>query len=1651
MHMVFRPAVLAACVAMLVACDQSDQPANQTNPPTTAAVNSSPATSTAPASNTAAVSVAKPKISEEELAKQYMGQAMRVVDASEVEYQGASTILLSFSVPIKKDQSFSSLINLIDKKTGKVDGAWELSEDGFSLRMRHIEPNRELTVTTKNILGVNGNKASDEFSTTIKTRNLMSTVGFASSGSLLPTEIIGGLPVTTINVKDVNVEYFRVKPEDIPRFLSNLYSSNSISSWEFEDIKPHLEFVYTGYYKLDPEANTRETVMLPIANVEQLQKPGMYFAVMRAVGEMKYSQPMTYFSLTDIGLSVHQSANSLDVFSQALAGGAALQDVELNIYDIKGNILGVAKTDKKGHARISNIDFTKARLLAATKNEQTTVLQLTNPALDLTEFKVAGPKASDRQLFVFGPRDLYRPGETVLLNALLRDIDGKPLPAQPVAVKVMRPDGKEARKFTWTADKEGFYQYSLPISGEGPTGTWSLILDLGGGLKQNYDFLVEDFLPERLALELKGVEGSIGLKQSLVVDINGRYLYGAPAAENRVNGQVYARLAREAVPSLPGYHFGDVTQKLNLNFELDEIKLDSKGLGRYVLSSDWADVASPVNLIAQISLLESGGRPVTRRMVQPAWPSEFLPGIRSLGGSEVDGQGIAKFDIVYSNVDGKRLDADGLKVRLVRERRDYYWSYSNESGWRSHYNQKNLVIANQEVKVEKDKTTTVSFPLDWGPYRVEVEDPKTQLVSSTRVWAGYSWQENTDGGNVRPDQVKLALDKPAYVAGDKAAITVTPPAAGKGYLLVESSEGPLWWQEIEVGAEGKVFEIPVDKAWARHDLYISALIVRPGERKASVTPKRAVGLLHLPLDREQRKLDIALNAPERIRPNSKLPIEVQVLGKDGKPVKQARVLVAAVDVGILNITQYKTPDPYAAFFGRKAYGIDQRDIYSALIEGNGKTATLAYGGDAALADGGARPKTSVTIVAKQSQVLTLDEQGKALVNLDIPDFNGQVRLMAQAWTTEDFGSQEAATTIAAPIVAEMSAPRFMAGGDESVFAFDVTNLTDQVQNLTVSVETQGLLAVKGEGTQNYSLNKGERKTLKLPITASNGYGQGTVKLTVAGLNLPGEKETSFSREWKIGVRPPYPALLQSYKAVIEAQKSWTLPVGALDRYQPEGLEALLTVSSLPPLNISSHIRALRAYPYGCVEQTTSGLYPSLYVDKAAMSKLGIKAEDEVDRRANIELGIDRLLGMQLSSGGFSMWGPNGSEEYWATVYVTDFLIRAREQGYSVPNSALDKATKRLVRYVQEAHLIDERYSDRVAASRFAVQAYAGYVLARKKQAPLGQLRALYDRRETAGTSLSLVQLSVALELMGDKARAQTAMQEAFNMPLRPEYFWIGDYGSPLRDQALILAMLQEHNLEKNLRGTLLMDLSNTLAGRGYLSTQERNALFLAGRYYLDYKSAPWHAKLLTGDKSLEVSDQNSVKRLNFADLENFKALDGDAEQTLYQRIEVSGYPNKAPEKYSNVLDVERQYLTPDGRLADLDNLKSGDLVLVHVAIRAKDYRVSDALLVDMLPAGLELENQNLANSSASLSNISSQVKTWRQSMSQAQIKHQEYRDDRYVAALVVDRYSPVHILYLARAVTPGTYHVPPPQVESMYRPEWQAIGETPSTLTVRPK
>ena len=1599
------------------------------------------------------------------LTQQYAGKKPAIIGVMEAQLDGANALLVTLNVPLAPQQNFDSFLQLTDKASGTVDGHWELADNLMELWLRHLEPERQLELlVSPGLKALNGLALAEPYQKRLTTSAVQPVISFASQGSLLP-DMADGLPVISVNVPKVDVDFFRVRDDAIGAFVTRWGIAGSLYNWDSRQLNSLAELVYSGRFELPVTPNTRETLQLPMRNIAALQPPGVYFAVLKGAGDYRGQYPVSLFTRSNIALSAHRYAQRLDVFAQTLEGNGALEGVTLTLLNGQGEQETTAVTDAQGYATLT--PGKKPVLLLARKGDQTTVLQLNTAALNLTDFRLDGPNATPLQFFVFGPRDLYRPGETVLLNALLRDQDGHAVGNQPVRVTVIRPDGRQLRQFVWQADASGLYQYALPIGENEQTGNWRVQFEPGGEVNQtSYSFKVEDFLPERLALALAPTETKpLSPEEAAVFRVASHYLYGAPASGNRLSGHMRLEPVSQAVPALADFSFGLSGSAKNREFQhqikLPEITLNDAGEATVTVQSEWQGLRVPALLTYQASVHETGGRAVSRHSSRAVWPAARLPGLRLVGGDKrnaIGNNSTATFEIVVSDSEGNKLAAEQLKVRAVRERRNYYWSYTNDERWEYRYNSVDMLLDEQLLNIAAGQVATFSFPVEWGPYRVEVEDSTTGIVSNIAFWAGYYQQNTTDAGGVRPDQIKLAMDKPAYRAGDTVRVTVTPPAAGSGYLLVEGSDGPLWWREIEVAEGGDTFEIPVAGEWTRHDLYITAMVVRPAERKTLQTPRRALGILHLPLDRDGRRLQVSVDAPQKMRPQQLLKTRIQVRNSDGMPLAQTRVIVSAVDSGVLNITDYVTPDPFAAFFARKRYAADVFDVYGRLIEpGGSRQAKLAFGGDSMMTRGGRRPLEKVQIVALQSDVVMLDAEGRAEIALPVPDFNGELRLMVQAWSDDHYGSAETHTVVAAPLVAELAKPRFMASGDRSRLALDLTNLTAQTQTLTVRWQVSGQLnrPPDASGDQQLGLTPGQRLTLFTDVIAQGSWGEGQVRLEIDGIVADGEELPPLQRDWNIGIRPAYPAQIQRFDGVLQPGEVWTLPPTALQGLDADTAEMRIEFNDRPPLGLADHIRELRAYPYGCLEQTVSQLYVSLFFNQQQLAALGIQTEEDDKRRHKIGIGIERILGMMRDRGGFGVWSNENEEHFWLTVYATDFLQQARAHGFDVPDAALKQALTRLEQYLADPTRIISSYGDDLTALRFTVQAYAALVLARNGKAPLAQLRALYDRRTAARGTLPLLQLGIALRLMGDGARADTLIRQALDRHEDKDGtgYWFNDYSSPLRDHALIYALMEQYDIAAPQRAPRLLALSDEIQGKKWLSTQERNALLLASTALMQKPlQQNWSVAVATQDQQLNFNPQRSSGAVTGRALSQPLTAYNAGQGEVYRRVILSAYPLQTPqEQKSESMSIRREFRGIDGKVLDISQLRSGDLVLVHLTIDNRS-RIPDALVVDMLPAGLELENQNLADKAVTLKDVGGEISEWQRLMqvNQCRIKHQEFRADRYVAAVDIDGFS-TPLLYLARAVTPGHYRVPPPMVESMYRPQLRAIGATPDFLTVHPR
>jgi hypothetical protein len=571
-----------------------------------------------------------------------------------------------------------------------------------------------------------------------------------------------------------------------------------------------------------------------------------------------------------------------------------------------------------------------------------------------------------------------------------------------------------------------------------------------------------------------------------------------------------------------------------------------------------------------------------------------------------------------------------------------------------------------------------------------VKDIDSGQISTLRFDAGGGWDTQKNNQSARPDRVVLELDKKSYQANDKVKVKITPPYTGNGFIVVENTNQQLWFKRVEVPAEGMVVEIPISAEWNRHDIYISAIIFRAGDSKEKITPNRAIGLVHLPLDRQQRQLKVSIDAPSKaIRPETTLTTTIKVA--NAKAGQKTHLTLAAVDVGVLNITEFETPDPFKWFFEPRRYGVDQRDIYGQIIELVDAGSTKPrFGGDGDKHAGGARPDTEVKIVSLFSGMVDTDTKGMAKVSLKIPDFNGKLRLMAVAFNDEQYGAADAEVVVAAPMIAETSLPRFLAAGDSALLTLDLRNQSGETQTIALDVSATAPITLS-EGNKIITLANKEKQVLQLPIKAGFAFGQSLIQLRIKNADNAKEK-IALKREWRLGVRPAYPANTFVQRKMVGQGETVNLTTD-LQNLLISSATSELTISTQPPINLQNHLQYLLEYPYGCLEQTVSSTYPWLAINQTNLQTLGLdktkihdKPIDLANKARYIERGISIIAGMQRSNGGFGLWSPTDTEELWLTSYAVDFLLDAKEQGANVPQEMLDKALNRLVEYInQDSH------------------------------------------------------------------------------------------------------------------------------------------------------------------------------------------------------------------------------------------------------------------------------------------------------------------------------------------------------------------------------
>ena len=687
-------------------------------------------------------------------------EGFALVGAYPDQHDGDLAIALEFSRPLVSSQDFDALLVVKGANGAVVKGSWVLDDKGLVLRFPSVEAAKDYEVTLKaGLSAADGTRLGKDDTRKVHTGELDPAVGFASQGSVLPARESRGLPVVSINVPEVDVEFLRVSEKQLPKFFAEYQRGGRRGSWdldsEYGDSTPLgklAEPVYLNRFVLGGKPNERVLTYLPIQDIRELQDPGLYFAVMKRTGKFAGEFETAFFTVSDIGLHTRAYKDKLFVHTASLQDGSATGSVELKVLDARGEAVLAGKTDGNGNALL-NYTLDAGHVLVATRGKDVSMLPFNQPALDLSEFAVAGREQAWFDVFAWSGRDLYRPGETVRISALLRDNDGRPVPApkqgggQPVFLRLKQPDGKVFRETRLQPGAQGYFSFEQAIPTEAPTGRWQVEFRTDPASKeavQGMTLRIEEFLPERMKLDLDAAQPVLKPGEALKLKATAAYLYGAPASGNRFTAKLAVAIEQHPLDQLPGYFFGDPTMELPKDAkDIIDTTLPENG----VLQEDIALPAeakprSPIAAIVSGSVYETGGRTVNRTLKRVLWPANALVGIRPLFDDKdgADANANAGFEVVRVDAGGKPQPGKGLKATLVRELRDYHWNYDEDGGWDYDFTRRfeNKGTRTLDVGAGASK---IDFPVEWGEYRLDVFDPATGLTTRYPSRHGWSWDD----------------------------------------------------------------------------------------------------------------------------------------------------------------------------------------------------------------------------------------------------------------------------------------------------------------------------------------------------------------------------------------------------------------------------------------------------------------------------------------------------------------------------------------------------------------------------------------------------------------------------------------------------------------------------------------------------------------------------------------------------------------------------------------------------------------------------------------------------------------------------------------------------------------------------------------------
>ena len=1472
----------------------------------------------------------------------------------------------------------------------------------------------------------------------VELRDKPSLVRF-NGGIILPRDNVAGVPVSTVNVDKLSVKVIRVGDRLLSQIETGTIDQTQLYGWDSKQLENNQgSVVWQGSMAVDNIKNDTVTTLIPIHDILKGRKPGAYVVVAtdaakKPASDDDYGEQMAmqWVVDSDMALTSFTSASAatgsgLTVFARSYNRATPLSGVKLTLIAHNNNELASVTTDGNGRA-----DF-DAGLLRATGGDEPvmvmaygpsslkgdgdfTFLDLRRSAFDLTDRGVGGrnaPGAVDAYLYT--ERGVYRPGETVQAVAMLRDRVGAAITA-PLTLVAQRPDGIEVGRITVSGDRlaAGSAPWTLPLSPSAPHGRWQIAayIDPKAEAVGRVQFDVADFVPQRLKVTLTALDKSIKPGGDFHVRTEARFLYGAPGSALSGDGDAAIKPDLNPYAAYHGWQFGRVDDSFaETKVDLTVPQTDAAGIATVTGNTGaLADTTLPLKAVVRISIHEPGGRTTDKTTEIPIRTHDVAIGIRpDFDGGQVAENARAGFQVIALDADGKRIALGGLTASWVREDTTYQWFQTNGE-WKYQPTTRDRLITSGGLTIGANGAAKMEQALPYGTYRLTITDPKSGAASSFRFYSG--WAASSAGD--RPDRIPVAADKPAYAPGQVAHVRIKPDGNGKA-LVVIAGDKVFSSRTIDAPAGGTTVDIPVSAEWGA-GAYVLVTDYRPLASVKGREPVRSIGVAWLGVDNAPRTLGITVGGGDKIRPRQKVTLPVRITGQGSEDVY---VTLAAVDEGILQLTDFKSPDPSEYYFGKRRLGVLMRDDYGRLIRvEKGAVGALEQGGDGF----GGRSLAVVPqrTVALFSGIVKVGAGGLANVTFDVPDFNGSLRLMAVAWSADKLGHADRMLIVRDPVVADLVLPRFLSPGDSIGAALNLDNVEGGPGQYIATIQTHGPVSLAG-GTQTVVTQTLNRKQRALVPVQLRGAGLGIAGIT---LDVKGPGGFHVSHGWPIQVRAAQLDVSREEELPLPAGASYVANRSLISDLVGSTSSVTLSVSAAHGYNnVAGLLKWLDKYPYGCLEQTTSRAQPLLLFNDVA-DLAGLPRDNAL--RPRIQTALDQVLDMQNFAGDFGMWGPGGNADSFLSVYAIDFLYQAKAKNFVVANDALKRATGWLKTTSSNGDDL--------------TRAYAFYVLARNGQANVSDLRYFSDTKVGGMKSaLGAALTGAAAAQVGDRARAEYGFRKARDLiaAADPASYPHDTYGSLLRDLSGAVALAAE-NGKADLVPQFL-DKMKVLNSRIPDTTTQEKGWMLRAAYALTRQKLPLNITV----NGAPAAPRDGAVRLTptLAQLTSGVTLANKGDAGVWRSTAVSGTPNAALPAAADGFTVSKSIWTMSGAPADVGSLKQNDRVIIEISGQMPNNLYHQMGVIDLLPAGLEIEQP--------LSGDDAKAYGFLGGLTSANM--QDARYDRFVAAFDIgERFRPAnrktpeptpafHVAYIARAVSVGKFALPAASVEDMYAPALRA-------------